>query len=54
MSCAATTLTSPLTDFEHFAVLVMHAGNQLADRLSDYGAAVVRDNVELDDDSTPF
>lgn len=43
-----------LTDSEHFAVLVMHAGNQLAERLSEYAASVVRDNIDLDDDSIPF
>jgi hypothetical protein len=42
-----------LTDPEHFAVLVMHAGNELAELLSAYNAAVVRDNIH-DDDDTPF
>ncbi len=42
-----------LTDPEHFAVLVMHAGNELAQLLSDYNAAVVRDNIDHDDD-IPF
>ena len=43
-----------LTDSEHFAVLVLHVGNQLAGILSDYAAAVVQDIRDLDQDSLPF
>ena len=42
-----------LTDSEHFAILVLEAGNQLALLLADYAAAVVQDNLEPDDDN-PF
>lgn len=42
-----------LTDCEHFAILVMHAGSQLAELLSEYAAAIVQDNIDPDDDS-PF
>lgn len=38
-----------LTDSEHFAMLVLDAGNELAKRLSDYAAAVVQDNSDPDD-----
>lgn len=43
-----------LTDSEHFAILVMHAGSQLAELLSEYAAAVVQDNIDPDDDASPF
>jgi hypothetical protein len=43
-----------LTDSEHFAILVMHAGSQLAELLSEYAAAVVQENIDPDHDSSPF
>ena len=43
-----------LTDSEHFAILVMHAGSHLAELLSEYAAAVVQENIDPDDDSSPF
>jgi glycine/D-amino acid oxidase-like deaminating enzyme len=42
-----------LSDSEHYAMLILATGNELAKLLADYAAAVVRDNLELDDDS-PF
>ncbi|WP_394821488.1 hypothetical protein [Pendulispora albinea] len=45
---------SALTDTEHLATLVLDAGNELAELLSDYAASVARDNLEPDDDSLPF
>lgn len=42
-----------LNDSEHFAMLVLHTGNQLANLLADYAAAVIHDNRENDDDD-PF
>ena len=42
-----------LTDSEHLAMLILEAGNQLANLLADYAAAVVQDNLEPDDD-LPF
>ena len=42
-----------LSDSEHYAMLVLDAGNELAQRLADYAAAVVQDNIDPDDD-TPF
>lgn len=47
-------LNPNLTDSEHFATLVLHVGNQLAAILSDYAAAVVRDNRDSNDDAFPF
>jgi len=43
----------PLTDSEHFAVLILETGNELAKLLADYAAAVVQDSLDRDDD-LPF
>ena len=43
-----------LSDSEHFAILVLHAGSQLAVLLSEYANAVIQENVDPDDDSSPF
>jgi hypothetical protein len=43
-----------LTDSEHFAVLAMHAGSQLAELLSEYATCVIRDNIDPDDFSSRF
>ena len=40
-----------LADSEHFAILVLHAGCQLAVLLSDYAQAVMKENIDLDDDA---
>ena len=40
-----------LADSEHFAILVLHAGCQLAVLLSDYAQAVTKENIDLDDDA---
>ena len=43
-----------LADSEHFAILVLHAGSQLAVLLSEYANAVLQENIDPDDDSSPF
>ena len=42
-----------LTDSEHFAILILETGNQLAGLLTDYAAAVVVDNIDHEDE-LPF
>ena len=42
-----------LSDSEHYAMLVLDAGNELAKRLADYAAAIAQDNLDPDDD-LPF
>jgi len=42
-----------LSDSEHYAMLVLEAGNELANRLADYAAAVLQENADPDDD-LPF
>jgi hypothetical protein len=43
-----------LADSEHFAILVLHAGSQLALLLTEYANAVVQENIDPDDESSPF
>ena len=43
-----------LTDSEHFAILVLNAGSQLAVLLAEYANAVVQENIDPDDDASPF
>lgn len=42
-----------LADSEHFAILVLNAGSQLAVLLAEYADAVVQENIDPDDDA-PF
>lgn len=42
-----------LNDSEHLAMLILETGNQLANLLADYAAAVVEDNLDPEDD-VPF
>jgi hypothetical protein len=39
---------------EHFAILVLHAGSQLALLLSEYAHAVTKENIDPDDNDAPF
>ena len=53
LALAATGHDPPvLTDSEHLAVLVIEAGNHLANLLAAYAATVVQDHLALDED--PF
>lgn len=38
-----------LSDSEHFATLVLHVGNQLADLLAAYAEAIIQENIDPDD-----
>jgi len=42
-----------VADSEHFAILVLYAGRQLAVLLSDCAQAVTKENIDPDDDA-PF
>lgn len=44
---------TPLSDSERFAILALDLGNDLAQLLADYNAAVVHDHLQDPDDS-PF